>query len=168
MYGEDVGNWRDGDGNSQRNGYERRSYSGGLGYTAPNGTLLTFEYTPAERHDTLYGGAAMDGRFFDADIFAARARLAVEAGPLKAIDLSLKATLVERENDNISYRPLVGAATLAMFERDLVQGRAAAIFAQGGFDYSIGVDVADDQRDATRERAHPASCGRRASSPTPA
>ncbi|KAB2917415.1 MAG: TonB-dependent receptor [Hyphomicrobiaceae bacterium] len=150
IYGEDVGEWRDGHGTDQRNGFDRRTYSAGVGFAAPDGTLLSFDYTRAERHKTLYGGALLDTRFFDADIFAARARLPVMAGPLKAIEVTAKATLLERENDNFSYRPLVGAATLARFSRDLIEGRAAALFAQPGLAYSLGVDVKDDHRDATR------------------
>jgi iron complex outermembrane receptor protein len=150
VYGEDVGDWRDGHGHDQHNGFEKRNASAGVGFTAPDGTLLSFDYARADRHKTLYGGALLDTRFFDADVFSARARIPLMAGALKAIDMSAKATLFERENDNFSYRPLVGAATLAHFSRDLIEGRAAAHFAQPGLAYSLGADMKDDQRDATR------------------
>lgn len=157
-YGEDVGAWRDGHGQDQRNGFEKRTYSAGVGFTALDGTLLSFDYTRAERHKTLYGGALLDTRFFDADVFTARARLPLMAGSLKSIDISAKATLLDRENDNFSYRPLIGAATLAHFNRDLIEGRATAHFAQSNLAYALGIEVRNDHRDATRyQGANPAT-----------
>ncbi len=150
IYGEDVGEWRDGHGHDQRNGFEKRNYSVGIGFTASDGTLLALDYARADRHKTLYGGALLDTRFFDADLFSARARIPLMVGALKAVEISAKAMLFERENDNFGYRPLVGAATFAHFNRELIEGRGTALFAHSGVEYSLGVDIRDDHRDAIR------------------
>lgn len=131
-------------------GHERSVYSGGFGFARPDGSFLALDATRAEKHDIRYAGAPLDTRYFDATTLMLRSRLAVDMGQVRALRFNASWTDFDRENDNFSYRPLVGAATRARFHRQVTTLDAAADGRSGALDWSLGFAFRQDHRDATR------------------
>jgi iron complex outermembrane receptor protein len=148
-YLEKVGDYRDGDGRLVRYGHERAVYGGGFGFSDPSGSFLSFDATRAEKHDILYANAPLDSRFFDATNLTVRGQ-AVLDGPVRVLRGSLVYVDYDRENDNFTYRALVGTPTLAQFDRKTLRGNLEADIAAGALFWTLGMDLARDARDATR------------------
>jgi iron complex outermembrane receptor protein len=150
MYGERAGNYRAPSGERVAYGYERLVYSGGLGFVRPDGSFLALDVTRADKRDVPYAGAGIDTRFFNATTLALNGRLALGSNTLKAIRLNASWTDFDRENDNFRQRPLVGAATLARFDRKLGQATLALDGATGPLNWTLAGHWRYDRRDATR------------------
>lgn len=131
-------------------GYERAVLSGGFGFARKDGSFIAFDATRAEKHDIRYAGAPLDTRFFDATTLMLRGRLVIDHPTIKAVRLNASWTDFDRENDNFSYRPLVGAPTRARFDRQLTTVDAAIEGRSQALDWSLGAAFRQDYRDATR------------------
>ncbi len=131
-------------------GYERRILSGGLGFARADGSFIGLDATRAEKHDMRYAGAPIDTRFFDSTNLLLRSKLVLDHSIFKALRVNASWTDFDRENDNFSYRALVGAPTQAKFKRQvssldaMLDGRSLAM------DWTLGLSFRQDWRDATR------------------
>ncbi|MCC6948419.1 MAG: TonB-dependent receptor [Bradyrhizobiaceae bacterium] len=149
-YMEKAGDYKDGSGNTVRYGYDRALYGGGFGFSKPDGSYLSFDAMRAEKNDVLYATAPLDSRFFNATNFSTRGQAVLEGGPVRALRGNLAYVDYDRENDNFSYRALVGQPTLAQFDRRTLKGAVEADIAGGPLFWTVGVDLDHDWRDATR------------------
>lgn len=149
-YLETASGYTDPNGGAVRYGYNRAVYGGGFGLTAPDGSFLSFDVNRAERHNVPYAGAPLDTRHFDATTYAMRGRAVLDAGMLEAVRVAATFTEFDRENDNFSYRALVGQPTVARFNRQVTRADVTGEWRAFGGDWTTGVDLRRDARDATR------------------
>ncbi|MBL8570236.1 MAG: TonB-dependent receptor [Phreatobacter sp.] len=150
VYGERMGSYTAPDGSRVAFGHERRVYSAGAGFAQPDGSFISLDVTRAERRGTLYGGSQIDSRYFDATSVQMRGLRILEHPHLQSLRFSASYTDVDRLNDNFTCRPLVGAATLARFDRKAL---AADLALDGRMDrlaWTFVLFLRSDQRDATR------------------
>jgi iron complex outermembrane receptor protein len=151
-YLETAGNYTDPNGNVVRYGYDRAIYSAGLGLARPDGSFLSFDVTKSEKRNVLYAGAPLDTRYFDATNYALRGRAVLDAGPLQAIRANASFTEFDRENDNFSYRSLIGQPTVARLHRKVIRAELTGEWRAFGMDWITGLDFSRDYRDAMRSQ----------------
>ena len=149
-YLETAGNYTAPNGRRVRYGYHRAVLGAGVGVVRPDGSFLSFDISQANKRDALYAGAPMDTRRFDATTVALKGRSVLDGDVLKAIRLAASFTDFDRENDNFTYRALVGLPALARFDRKVTRLDGAVELAALGLDWTAGIDLHRDTRDATR------------------
>jgi iron complex outermembrane receptor protein len=150
IYAEQAGTYRAPSGERVPNGYERRVYSGGLGFVRPDGSFLSIDVTRAEKRDVPYAGASIDTRFFNATTLALNSKLVLGGETLRALRVTGSWTDFDRENDNFRQRALLGPPTLARFDRKLANATIALDGESGPLAWSAALQLRHDARDATR------------------
>ncbi|MFP4610628.1 MAG: TonB-dependent copper receptor [Thiohalophilus sp.] len=143
-------NYEDGDGNEVRSGYDEKGGVLDLGYRFDPDSELSLSLEATRGEDILYAGANMDAPVSDHDLiklgYESRARM----GGFSGIEAELYSSAVTHVMDNYSLRDNTGMWARVPSESETVGGKLKADRMLGNGLLTLGMDVMQNDRDATR------------------
>ncbi|MGD8546733.1 MAG: TonB-dependent copper receptor, partial [Thiohalophilus sp.] len=142
--------YEDGDGNEVRSGYDEKSAVVDMAYRPDNNSKLSASVEAVRGEDILFAGASMDAPISDHDLITLGYERDFSQGALSHLEVELYSSAVDHVMDNYSLRTNTTMWMLVPSESDTVGGRVKGDMLVGDGLLTLGVDVMQNDRDATR------------------
>lgn len=142
--------YEDGDSNEVRSGYAETSAVVDMAYRPDSNSKLSASVEAVRGEDILYAGAGMDAPVSDHDLITLGYERDFNQGAFSRLEAELYSSAVEHVMDNYSLRTNTSMWMRVPSESDTVGGRIKGDMLLGNGLLTLGMDVMQNDRDATR------------------
>lgn len=142
--------YEDGDGNEVRSGYDEKSGVLDMAYRTDADSKLSLSLEAMRGKDILYAGAGMDSPLNDHDLIKLGYQTQSNTGAFSSVEAEVYSSAVVHVMDNYSLRTNTMMWMRVPSESDTVGGRIKGDMLIGNGLLTLGMDVMQNDRDATR------------------